>query len=227
MAEQLGFDLPVRPALGRDDFLVAPPNAVALAMLDNWRDWALGKLVLSGPAGAGKTHLAHVWAQDAGAETVAATDLSHVAPDALATRPLAIEDVDAIADDTAAQTALFHLHNLMQAAHLPLLMTGAAAPRHWQMSLPDLQSRIDAAGHARIDAPDDTLLMAVLAKLFADRQLAPKPDVIPYLVARMDRSFAAAAEVVAALDMASLAQKRGITRAFAGAVLDNMGDPGA
>ncbi|MEM6760738.1 MAG: DnaA/Hda family protein [Pseudomonadota bacterium] len=227
MAEQLGFDLPARTALGRDDFLVAAPNAVALALLDGWRDWPLGKLVLSGPPGAGKTHLAHVWAQQANAKIIVATALAGAAPDTLAATPLAIEDVDQIASNRDAQNALFHVHNLMHAAQLPLLMTGTASPRHWQMTLPDLQSRIDASGHARIDAPDDQLLMAVLAKLFADRQLAPKSDVIPYLLARMDRSFDGARALVHALDTASLAQKRAITRAFARDVLDKLGHPGA
>ena len=104
---------------------------------------------------------------------------------------------------------------------MPLLMTGTAPPRHWARSLPDLQSRVDAAGHARLDPPDDTLLAAVLAKLFADRQLVPKPDVIPYLLNHMDRSFAAARDMVSALDASSLAQKRALTRAFAAQVLDN------
>ena len=226
MATQLGLDLPVRPALGRDDFLVAPSNAVALAMIDDWPNWARHKLVLSGPAGAGKTHLAHVWADTAGAHIVSAQDLTGADIDPLAQTPLAVEDVDAIANDTDAQTALFHLHNLMAAAALPLLMTGQAAPRHWGLSLPDLQSRVDAAGHARLDAPDDTLLAAVLAKLFADRQLVPKPDVIPYLLRHMDRSFAAARDMVTALDTSSLAQKRALTRAFAAQVLDNMDKSG-
>jgi len=220
MTEQLGFDLPVRAALGRDDFLVAPSNAVALAMIDDWRNWAQGKLVLSGPIGAGKTHLAHVWADAAGARIVIAADLAQADLPTLAQGPVAVEDVPRIAQDMAAQTALFHLHNMMQGAGAPLLMTGRGAPSRWQMSLPDLQSRIDAAGHAALEVPDDTLLAAVLAKLFTDRQLQPRPDVIPYLVTRMERSFAAALVVVSALDAASLAQGRAITRALAGEVLD-------
>ena len=223
MATQVGFDRPARAALGRGDFMVAPSNAVALAMVENWHKWPLHKLVLTGPPGAGKTHLAHVWADATGAQIVAASTLAQADIEALARTPLAIEDVDAIATDDAAQTALFHLHNLMGAAALPLLMTGQAAPRHWALSLPDLQSRVDAAGHARLDAPDDTLLAAVLAKLFADRQLIPKPDVIPYLLTHMDRSFAAARNVVTALDASSLAQKRAVTRALAAQVLDKAG----
>ena len=136
------------------------------------------------------------------------------------TTPIAVEDVDQIDDDMVAQTALFHLHNLMQAAGQPLLMTGTAPPRHWGMSLPDLQSRIDAAGHAALDAPDDTLLSAVIAKHFTDRQLIPRADVIPYLITHMERSFGAARDIVADLDAISLARKKPVTRALAAEVLD-------
>jgi len=223
MATQLGFDLPVRTALGRDDFLVAPSNAVALAMVEGWRNWPTGKLALSGPPASGKTHLAHVWAADSGARIVAATDLDEAVASTLFDTPVAVEDVDTICADHDRQTALFHLHNALQAAGHPLLLTGIAAPNLWRLSLPDLQSRVDAAGHTALDAPDDTLLAAVLAKLFADRQLAPRPDVIPYLVTHMERSFAAARDIVADLDTISLARKKPITRALAAERVDILG----
>lgn len=221
MTTQLGLDLPLRAALGRDDFMVAASNAVALAMIDAWRNWPSGKLVLSGPDGSGKTHLAHVWATNAQACIISAAQLTVDSVPELATGPVAVEDVPDICTDAPAQTALFHLHNLMQDAALPLLMTGLRAPSLWAMSLPDLQSRIDAAGHAALDAPDDSLLAAVIAKLFNDRQTTPRGDVIPYLVTRMERSFKAAGRIVAALDVASLARKKPITRSLAAEILDN------
>lgn len=221
MAEQLGFDLPVKPALGRADFMVAPSNAIAVRMIDGWRDWPRAKLVLSGPPASGKTHLTHVWAELCGAKILAAADLETQALPDLAERPIAVEDVPAIREDAPAQEALFHLHNMLQAAGQPLLMTGDAPPSLWRMGLPDLQSRIDAAGHAALEPPDDTLLAAVLGKLFADRQLIPRPDVIPYLLLRMERSFAAAIDVVQKLDQRSLSTKRAISRDLARQILDS------
>ena len=220
MAVQLGFDLPARAALGRDDFMVAPSNAVALAMIDNWQNWPLAKLVLTGPTGSGKSHLTHVWASESGARIVSASDLDAYDLDALAHQPVAVESVETIREDLANQTALFHLHNLLQSAGLPLLMTGMKPPNLWGLSLPDLQSRVDAAGHAALDPPDDILLGAVMAKLFADRQLTPRADVIPYLVTRMERSFAAARQIVAALDNTSLARQKPVTRKLASELLD-------
>lgn len=220
MAQQLGFDLPSRTALGRDAFFVAPSNAMALAMIDRWPDWAARKLALTGPEGSGKTHLTHVWAEHAQARIIAAADLTTTDVPALATAALAIEDVPAIANDDAAQTALFHLHNLVLAEGHTLLLTGAPPVQHWGLTLPDLISRMRGTTAVALDAPDDTLLSALLVKLLADRQLSPKPDMIPYLLSRMDRSFAAAIALVGRLDAASLAQKRPLTRQLAAQVLD-------
>ena len=200
MAQQLGLDLPSRPALGRDDFFVAPSNAIAVAMIEGWQAWAGRKMVLTGPPGSGKTHLAHVWANLSGAGIINVPD---------------------IAGDNAAETHLFHLHNLVLAEGHSLLLTGTPAVPQWGLHLPDLTSRMRAATAAALEAPDDSLLTAVMAKLLADRQLTPKPDVIPYLLLRMDRSFAAAGDLVAALDAASLAQQKPVTRALAAQVLDN------
>ncbi|WP_298972064.1 chromosomal replication initiator DnaA [uncultured Roseobacter sp.] len=222
MPEQLGFDLPSVPALGRADFMVAPSNAMALAMVESLQR---GKLVLTGPEGAGKTHLVHVWASRMNATIRAAKDIRDEDVPLLSQSAVAVEDVPLIANDPAAQTALFHLHNLALAEGHALLFTGRAPVRDWGLTLPDLASRIAAAPTAALEAPDDTLLSAVLAKLFADRQLTPKADLIPYLIRRMPRSFADARALVDQLDAASLAQKRPVSRALAAQLLDN--DKGA
>jgi chromosomal replication initiation ATPase DnaA len=219
MPEQLSFELPGKAALGREDFFVAPSNALAVAMIDATKNWPGGKLILCGPEGSGKTHLAHVWAAQTGARIVIAADLPGADISGLATGPLVVEDVPDIAQDGAAQEALFHLHNLILASGHPLLLTGRGSPRTWGLGLPDLQSRMDGTQSALLEPPDDQLLAVVLAKLFADRQIVPKPDVIPYLLARMDRSFAAAQQIVADLDRASLSRKRTLNRSLAADVL--------
>lgn len=215
MARQLSFDLPAREVLGREDFFVAPSNAMAVALIDDPAGWPTPQLVLTGPEGAGKTHLTHVWADRMGARLVAARDLAGADLLMLAEGAVAVEDVPQIAHDGAALNSLFHLFNLMREAGRPLLLTGRGAPSHWTLSLPDAQSRIESALHVTLDAPDDALLAAVLAKLFADRQITPRPDVIPYLVGRIERSFAAAADAVARLDRAALSEKRMLSRQLA------------
>ncbi|MEX0350489.1 MAG: chromosomal replication initiator DnaA [Paracoccaceae bacterium] len=214
MAEQLSFELPSKTARGREDFFVSPSNAMAVALLSA-STWPGGKLVLSGPAGSGKTHLTHVWANETGARIVSATGITSEDILSLSEGPVAVEDIPLIATDAAAQDAMFHLHNLTLANGHPLLMTGRSAPSFWALPLPDLQSRVQGAQHVALEPPDDELLGAVIAKLFFDRQLNPRPDLIRYLVRHMDRRFDAAARMVDRLDHIALTEKREITRALA------------
>jgi chromosomal replication initiation ATPase DnaA len=217
---QLVLDLPARPALGRTAFFIAEPNRLAMAQIDAWPAWPNARLALAGPAGAGKTHLAHVWAARADARVIAASEAPGLD---LATLPaaaaLAIEDVDRSAGDLAVEEALFHVCNHLAAGGGSLLVSGRDAPARWSLALPDLASRLGIAGVARLDPPDDALLAAVLLKLFADRQLAVAPGLIRYLVSRMERSFAEAEALVATLDRAGLADRRPVTARLAAEVL--------
>ncbi|WP_370230475.1 chromosomal replication initiator DnaA [Cognatishimia sp.] len=219
MAEQLGFDLPARAALGRDDFFVSEANAMALALVDSWPQWAGNKLAIIGPEGSGKTHLAHVWAAQSGAQIIEATSLTKERVPELAQSAIAVENVPAIATDSAAQDALFHLHNLTLAEGHSLLVTGISEPKHWGLTLPDLNSRLQGTTTAVLQEPDDALLSILLAKLFIDRQLAPNTETIAYMVKHMDRSFAEARRLVRAIDQASLAKKRKVSRALAADVM--------
>lgn len=220
MSRQLAFDLPVKDGMTRAEFFVSPANALALAALDGWQAWPGGKMLLLGPPGAGKTHLAQIWTTETGAALVPGADLADADLPALAAAGrVAVEDAASVAGDPQAETALFHLHNLLSQTGGTLLLTAETPPRDWGLTLPDLLSRMQATPVTRLEAPDDTLLSAVLIKLFADRQLAVAPNLIPYLVARMPRSVGAARELVAALDAAALAEGRPVTRALAAGLL--------
>ena len=234
MTRQLAFDLPVREAFLREDFFTSPANAAALAALAGGQSWPAGKMLLVGPAGSGKSHLAHIWAAEHGARLIDARDLVGADLPALAAHgAVAVEDADRIAGDRAAETALFHLHNMLaqtgqtvtgQAAMGRLLITATTPPRDWGLILADLQSRMQAASLTRIDPPDDALMSAVLIKLFSDRQIAVPPNLIPYLVQRIERSIDAARDVVAKLDGLGLALGRPVTRALAAAYMGPMVD---
>lgn len=218
MTRQLAFDLPSPEAMTRADFFVSPSNALALQTVESWRNWPGAKLVLVGPEGAGKTHLAHVWAEASGAAILSAQGLDEVDIAKFAGRPVVVEDAQLIGP---AEDALFHLHNVVTTGGA-LLLTANTPPRDWGLRLPDLLSRVQAAQVARLEAPDDGLLSAVLIKLFADRQVAVAPNLIPYLVTRMPRSVGAARALVAALDAHALALGRPVTRTLAGEVLDRL-----
>lgn len=215
MIRQLVFDLPSPAAMTREDFFVAPSNALALQAVEHWESWPGRKLLLVGPDGAGKTHLARIWAVIANAVVLSAGELADADVAGLAGRAVAVEDADRIGP---AETQLFHLHNLVTTAGA-LLLTARTPPRDWGLGLPDLISRMQATPIAQLDAPDDALLSAVLVKLFTDRQVAVPANLIPYLVSRMPRSIGAARALVAALDARALALGRPITRALAGEIL--------
>ncbi|SFR14835.1 chromosomal replication initiator DnaA [Poseidonocella sedimentorum] len=215
MARQLRFDLATKPALGREDFFVSPANEVAVASIEAWDIWPDLKLVLTGPAGSGKTHLAHVWANLTGARILRASALRSDGLADLARGPVAVEDIPAIAGQPEAETALFHLHNLMRAERQPLLLTARAPAPQWPLTLPDLASRMQATHQVALGAPDDALLAAVLMKLFADRQINPAPGTLDYLLAQIDRSFAAARGAVRALDEAAMDRGRAVNKSLA------------
>ncbi|MEO8245109.1 MAG: DnaA/Hda family protein [bacterium] len=213
MTGQLAFNLPVTEAFQRADFFASPANAAALQAVE---DPDIPRLLLVGPHGAGKTHLAHIWARNHHAEFLPLPGLQ----DHLATMPATAHVVIDNADSADDEAALFHLYNLL-AANGRLLLTATTPPRDWGLRLPDLLSRLQTMPMARIDRPDDALLSAVLVKLFADRQIAVPPTVIAYLTTRMERSIAAARSLVAALDARALAAARPISRALAAEVLDS------
>ena len=216
MSEQLTFDWPVGVALGVADFFVSAANDRAYAMLQAPETWPDRKLIIAGPAGAGKSHLAGIFATQMNAQHLSATALPDTLPPA--GRSIVVEDLDQLAPD--ANEFMFHLHNHLRHTGGHLLMTARRAPARWALTLPDLASRMQASTTISIDDPDDALLAALIMKLMADRQIMPPPSLVSYLVARIERSYAAAARVVARLDTASMAQGRPINRALAAGLLD-------
>lgn len=229
LSRQLTLDLTTPPAHSRGDFLPAEANADALAMLDQPQAWPQGRMLLIGPEGAGKTHLAAFWAAENGARRMSAASLRPDAADLLAAEggALVIEDADHAGFAAGAEQALFHLWNLCGARDCLLLLTARTAPRDWGLVLPDLRSRMDAMPQVRLGPPDEGLLAAVLVKLFADRQLSVPAGLIDWLVLHMDRDLGLARRLVAAMDRAAMADKSPITRRIAADLLDSLSESDA
>jgi chromosomal replication initiation ATPase DnaA len=225
-APQLVLALDLPPSLAAEDFIVAQANEAAAAWIERYPRWPAPLLALSGPAGSGKSHLAQVWRARAGA---AALDPRALDP---ATLPqvlgaacavlLDFADADLTAPGAFDERALLHLYNLLAERRGRALAVAREPPARWRLMLADLRSRLLAAPGARIEAPDDALLRAVLGKLFADRQLRAEPGVIDYLARNMERSLEAASRVVAAVDREALARGRAPGLALARAVLAGM-----
>jgi chromosomal replication initiation ATPase DnaA len=218
---QLALALGHTESFAREDFLEGPSNAAASALVEAWPDWPGRVMVLVGPEGCGKSHLAAIWAAAAGARFIAAHTLEETNPPAaLATGALVIEDLFA---GHFGEHALFHLLNLAREEEAFMLLTARTAPAGWNIGLRDLASRLRALPVITLAAPDDALLRAVMVKLFADRQLALDENVIGYLLTRIERSVAAARAAVAMLDREALRQKRPVTRALAADIFRDLG----
>jgi chromosomal replication initiation ATPase DnaA len=216
LPRQLALALRHGESFEREDFLPAPGNVAALALIDRWPDWPGRLVALTGPEGTGKSHLAAIWARAAGARQIRGRAIeSGSVPQALATGALVVEDASASLDEAA----LFHLLNLANEQRAYVLLTARDPPARWPIALPDLASRLRAIPAAVLQAPNDALLRAILVKLFADRQLAVDDALIDYLLTRIERTCAAARAAVADLDEAALRLKRPVSRVLAAEIL--------
>lgn len=207
---QLTLDLGHRVALGRDDFLVAPSNADAVGWIDRWPDWPGPCLVLHGPEGSGKTHLAHVWRANTDAVEVAGKTVNAsvaLAQIASGGRCVVVDGGEEVEDDRA----LLHLFNAVREGGGHLLLTARRPPSRWEGRLPDLMSRLRSATTVALAPPDDTLMAALLIKQFRDRQMPVDAEIVPYLLSRIERSSAAARRIVADIDRTALSQKRKVS----------------
>lgn len=216
MSEQLRFGFEHAPASGPEDFMPGECNREALAWLARWPDWPGPALVLHGPPGCGKSHLARIWATRTGGRELKHDRLALADPDAH--RTWVLDDAEPVDDEKA----LLSFYNRLRESGGHLLLTARRPAGSWTFRLPDLASRLRAAPVVAIGPPDDALLGAVLLKLFADRQLVVSEALIEYLVRHMERSFGAAQTVVAGLDAMSLRLQRPITVALARTLLDRV-----
>ena len=214
---QLAFALPHAESFTRDDFLEGPANAAGLALIDSWPDWPNRIMLLVGPEGCGKSHLAAIWAEQAGARAISAHALTATAvPGALATGALVLEDLKSSDVD---ERALFHLLNLAREDGAFVLITARTAPATFAIELRDLRSRLRALPTVSLLPPDDQLFRALIVKFCADRQLAIDETVVGYLTNRIERSYAAVRRAVELLDAEALRLGRPVSRALAAEVL--------
>ena len=216
---QLALALPHAELLTRDDFLEGPANEAGLALIDSWPDWPNRIMLLVGPEGSGKSHLAAIWAELSGARSTSAYALTADAvPGALATGALVVDDLKPQGFD---ERALFHLLNLARQDEAYVLMTARIPPAAFEVELRDLRSRLRAVPVVTLLPPDDLLLRALIVKFCADRQLVVDESVVSYLTSRIERSYTAARQAIELLDTEALRLGRPVTRALAAELLRN------
>jgi hypothetical protein len=191
----LPLDWPVPRA---QPYLVSPANAPLLRHLDGWRDWPVMATLVTGPRKSGRSLLARGFAARTGGELV--DDAQH-----------------------AEEEALFHAWNRAQVRRRPLILVAEEAPPAWAVALPDLRSRLVATPAFRIAEPDEALLAALIEKLAADRGLAAPPELVRYLVPRIERSYWGLHRTIEALDMLALVHRQRLTVPLARRALAGLG----
>lgn len=200
--------MPFAPAVSyrSEDFLHGGANEIALSLLERWPDWPYAIVLITGPKGSGKTHLAHLFARHAKAGLIDAERVGKQTADQLlaGNHCWVLDGIERV----SSESALAQLINHARARGDYLLLTSRDVP---QPKLPDLASRLRAMPSVSLGLPDDALLAGVLAKAFADRQIRVSPDILSYAVSRLERSYAAVQQLAAKLDEASLAHGRKIS----------------
>lgn len=190
---QIPIAFPVKESFSREDFMPAPCNLEALAWIDRWPDWNYPALIIHGADGCGKTHLLSLWQSKAGK--------GHVS----------IDNVQNIFGDTEAEKELFHRFNTAKENNQSILLTLDKPVAQCDITLPDLASRLRAAPSVEVQEPDDIALQGVFLKLCHDRQLTVTPEVIAYILPRIERSYGVVRQLVIKIDEASLSEKRAVT----------------
>lgn len=187
------------PVADRDeDFLISESNRAAFDHLKRWSLWPVMASLVTGPRKSGRSLMGRLFVRKTGGRLFDNA-----------------EDHD--------EEALFHAWNEAQLSRRPLLIVADAPPPLWQVALPDLRSRLAATPHVAIDGPDDTLIGDLIVKLLGDRGIAVPPEVPAFIVPRIERSYVAVQQVVAALDRAALAHHRRMTVAMAKRALSESG----
>jgi len=220
-ARQFTLDFEHRPSFSGDDFLVAAANRSAVEWIDRWPNWPGPALAISGPRGSGKTHLCHVFMSLSGAVSIDPATLDAIDVRAVVTEhpALVLDNIDAVAG-SANEEPLFHLLNVVREENRFALLTSCTPPARWPVHLADLRSRLNAIPHVGIEMPDDTLMTALVVKLFRDRQLRIDEAIVDYILARIDRSFDGIRATVARIDDTALRERRNITIPLIKRVLD-------
>ncbi len=215
MTTQLPLPLHWNSSATDEDFFSGPCNEHARAWLERGPSaWNHHASLLIGPPKSGKTHLARIFANTFGGKFVSLQKSG----EAQGTGVFIIDNLCSGVDEVS----LFHAYNRLKDQGGILLLVASAQPRDWPIRLPDLASRLAATPQVEIGAPDDTVLGAVLIKQLRDRGWSVPPDVVRYLMPRIERSFIGVHSLVTALDQSATGLKRNLTVALAGDVLRNV-----
>lgn len=204
--KQLPLEMLFSTIVGRDNFIVSECNALALASIDQWPNWRGGcrALNLVGPQGAGKSHLASIWqSMIKKSHLIGSLQADEEPPDP------AFYVLDGVAANAAwDEETMFHYFNRCVDDKGGILLLSRVPVGQMDWCLPDLRSRMRAVNLVRIGPPDDGLIYALLNQYFLERQMTAPPEMLAYVVSRMERSFIFIQMIATALERDSIAKKK-------------------
>ena len=209
---QLTIEMPKRTALNREDFLVNVRNKVAVDFIDNFYKKSIKLGILIGPKGSGKTHLVNVLCKSLeGVNWSFLSSENKNIYDIFNTNDvIIIENINNF-HSKQKEEFLFHSINLSKELNKALLLTSSLQVSKLNFKMSDLVSRLEAMNTASIEEPDDTLMEALIIKLFNDRQLLVKPSTVNFLMQRIERSYLGISEIIELIDKVSLSQKKSVS----------------
>jgi chromosomal replication initiation ATPase DnaA len=180
----LPFD-ELHPGRVDDCLIVTASNAAAFTALGNRSNWPNHCAILFGPPRSGKSLMARYFEGLGGK---------------------AIDDADRLAEEL-----LFHQWNAAKEAGSLLLLISAHGPADWNISLPDLRSRLGAAQLLEICELDDELAEQLLLKYLRDRGTSIGPEALAFALRRIERSHAAVEAFARQANAMALAEAAPIT----------------
>ena len=187
---QIALPLEQTPSPEQAGYLVTAANAGVHRHLENWQEWTHHTMILTGPAASGKTTMAAAFEAE--------------------TDGLFLDDAENYDD-----TEIFHLWNRANEEQRPLLLLSAKPVSDWEISLPDLQSRLAASLHMEIGPPDQAMIDGLFQKYFAIRGLTISEDALRYLEKRMVRTYAMVRQLAQKMDALAIESRKPINLAIA------------
>jgi chromosomal replication initiation ATPase DnaA len=221
---QLAFSLERSGHMRRSDFIEHALNEEAVRLVDDWGEgefYGRGGVIV-GSRGSGKTHLSCAWSERMGGayyfsgEGFGALSVSEVT---CIDRPVVIDSLRIWEDEEH----FLHQYNVLMERSVPLLMTSCESPAMWQVSLPDLRSRMMLLRVGLIRDPDEELLKILLERHLSERGLSLSPKMLEYVVRRVEKRYDVAREVSERIDRRSMERSEGVSFELLKEVLKSFG----